>query len=89
MLSEYNNTTDAIERRLLQLWQELFPERSVQRQDEFFQLGGNSLQLARLYGALQREFAVRLDFQCVLQNTELQALARLIAGVCATNGAAT
>lgn len=50
-----------IERRVLRTWQAVLDEDGIQLSDNFFDLGGHSLQATRLVGALNDVFELELD----------------------------
>lgn len=51
----------AEEKRVLELWQELFEAPDMSVEENFFEAGGNSLTAMRLLTRLQQEFAVELS----------------------------
>lgn len=60
-LSNFVQASTDTQKTLLTSWQEIFPEVEANGQmigihDSFFDLGGNSFQMARLYGLIERSF---------------------------------
>jgi len=49
-----------LERRMLRIWQKLFPEAAIVDESDFFNLGGDSFLLVRLQSMLIKEFDLRL-----------------------------
>lgn len=48
-------TLNVLERRILACWQQVFPNHALQLDDNFFDLGGHSLQAMRLIALVERE----------------------------------
>ncbi|WP_216216089.1 amino acid adenylation domain-containing protein [Amycolatopsis aidingensis] len=71
---------DEIERYLVELWEDLLAVERIGTTDDFFSLGGNSLQAFRVQRRISRELDVQLEPKDVLANSELRALATLIRG---------
>ena len=69
---------DGIERRLAEIWRALLGIHSIGTNDDFFDLGGESLLAAELLAQIEREFSVRLSLSSVFQAPTIDALARAI-----------
>lgn len=63
------------ERRLLALWQEVLDLDGVGVEDDYFELGGTSLQAARLFAEIQRRFDRQLPLTTVLTARTIRQLA--------------
>jgi amino acid adenylation domain-containing protein len=68
----------ATEQQLLQLWQQVFKDQSLNCRSNFFALGGNSLQAMQLLREIEREFALTLPVNSVMLHGDIQSLASLI-----------
>ena len=66
------------ERRLLALWQACFELDSLSIDDEFFDLGGDSLLAARLFAMIEREFSRTLSLDFLLEYPTVRALSALL-----------
>lgn len=67
------------ERTLAKIWSDLLGYRSIGRQDNFFDLGGNSLLGVRLFAAVRKHFSVSLPLATLFQAQTVGELASLIA----------
>ena len=67
---------DALEERLVRIWEGLFPGRRIGVDDDFFALGGHSLLAMRLAARLRSEFDSDLPVSAVLQEPTIAGLAR-------------
>ena len=70
---------NAIERQLAALWCQILHLNRVGTHDPFDDLGGTSVQAARLFVAIEREFAVRLPMVTLLDAPTVATLAARIA----------
>jgi acyl carrier protein len=69
---------------LAALWERLLGVEAVQREESFFELGGNSLLVIQLVHLIEQELAVQISPVAVFEQPTLRGLARLIDG--ATDG---
>ncbi|MGI8666145.1 MAG: beta-ketoacyl synthase N-terminal-like domain-containing protein [Jatrophihabitans sp.] len=65
-----------VERRLAQAWSEVIGVGSIEPEDNFFDLGGDSLSAARLAGLLTERFGISLAVIDVFQFSTLREMAR-------------
>jgi amino acid adenylation domain-containing protein len=68
----------AAEQKLAVIWSEVLGVDSICRDDEFFELGGNSLAGLRMFARIGREFGVSLPLATLLHARTLRDLARVI-----------
>ena len=65
---DYTAPADELERRLVQIWEELLGVAPIGVHDDFFQLGGHSLAAMRVLSRVRRDFRVdvpvRTLFEC-------------------------
>lgn len=69
---------DAVENELLQIWEGLLSRQSIRRDDNFFDLGGNSLLAAKLLVRIGRAFGKRLSFASLFAAPTIAQLAVLV-----------
>jgi amino acid adenylation domain-containing protein len=66
------------ERKLAEIWREVLGVRAVSSHDNFFDLGGHSLLVAKLLHRIETEFGRRLPMNVVFQAPRLDAMAALL-----------
>jgi len=69
-----------VERQLCELWQGLFRIERVGVRDDFFQMGGHSLQAVRLFGQVEKLTGKKLPVVTIFQAPTVELLAAVIAG---------
>ena len=69
---------DDIERKLAEIWMDLFQVPSVKLTDNFFQLGGHSLLALRLFTRIEEVFGIHLPLMSLFQEPTIQHLAKII-----------
>jgi len=70
---------DSIEGKLAQIWREVLNLPKIGRQHDFFDLGGTSLQSARLLTKIEEAFNVMLPPSTLVEHSTIEALALLLA----------
>jgi len=70
-----NRPREGTERRLANLWQELLKRESLDRDEEFFDLGGDSLQAVRLIAMIEERFGVMIPLHTLLESPTIAQLA--------------
>lgn len=75
---EYRAPNNDIEQYLATLWETLLSVEQIGVNEDFFALGGNSLQAFRVVQRVRKELGVRIEIRDVLENSELRNLAALI-----------
>jgi len=70
----------AREQQIAALWQELLRVERIGRDDQFFELGGDSILAVQLLAALRGRFDIRIGLQDLLAHRTLAALASCIDG---------
>lgn len=66
------------EKKLHQIWKEIFENRKVGVHQDFFELGGNSLKAAEMLMKVWREFRIELPLEIVYGNSTIKTLAIVI-----------
>jgi len=69
---------DAVELRLVQLWEKLFGISPVSVLDNFFEIGGDSLLAIRLFANIKREFGITVPLHTIFQNRTVEQLACIL-----------
>jgi amino acid adenylation domain-containing protein len=69
---------DAIEGQLLRLWQEILMVPHLSPTDNFFDLGGHSLMILRLFGQIAQEMGQTLPVTAIFQAPTTRQLANLL-----------
>lgn len=68
-----------VEQELFKIWKELLGNVPIGLQDDFFQLGGNSLILIRLISRLHKSFGIEINIRKAFENRTISAQLELIA----------
>jgi tyrocidine synthetase-3 len=66
------------ERAVLRIWNEVLPARKIASNDNFFDVGGNSLLAIRVINRIREEFGYILTFRTFLTNPSIEQLAVLV-----------
>lgn len=74
------------EQAIARIWRETLEISQVGLTDNFFDLGGNSLQVARVHARLREEFKTDLPITALFEFTTVSALAKHLSGGDASNG---
>jgi oxalate---CoA ligase len=70
----------AVEEAIASLWQSILPVKQIRLDDDFFELGGNSLTAARLFSQLETRFGRRLQLSAILEASTIRQQAKLLGG---------
>lgn len=73
-----SSTLSPVERAIAEVWRELLGIDAVDKEDDFFALGGHSLAAVRLFAKIRKQFAVDLPLATLFQAPTLSALAALV-----------
>jgi len=76
---------DEIAMKLVQVWESVLGRQTVGLTDDFFQLGGTSLQAGRLFAYIEDMFGIRLSFSVLLQSANIRDLSEVISNGGASN----
>jgi aspartate racemase len=69
---------DQTEEKLLAILRELLPGRQIGINDDFFDIGGQSLMGVRLFARIEKEFGTRLPLTTLLQDATISRLGALL-----------
>jgi len=75
---EYTGPRNPCELELLRVWQDVLQSGPVGIHDDFFDLGGRSLQALRLFDEIHKRFDQRLPPATLLQHSTVALMARLL-----------
>ena len=70
----YAAPRDAVELRLVQLWEDLLDTRPISVNSNFFELGGNSILVALMTGQIHRAFGVKIPVAVLFQEPTVEEL---------------
>jgi nonribosomal peptide synthetase DhbF len=79
MHGEADPADAAIAVDLMELWKQLLRVSNLEPDDDFFQLGGNSMLVVRMLGTVSSRFGVTLDVVRFLQRPTIRTLSTLLA----------
>ena len=77
--STFEPAEDDLQRRLATLWQDLFGIRRIGIDDDFFELGGNSLLATQATSRIGRELSVPITVRTVFEQPTVRQLSRALA----------
>jgi acyl carrier protein len=66
------------EKALAEVWQEVLGVRQVGMNDDFFEIGADSLSATRAFARINRSLGIRLSLRCIFENTTVAKLAAVI-----------
>jgi acyl carrier protein len=73
--SEYEAPEGPLETQLAAIWSDLLGAERVGRQDNFFQLGGDSLLAMRLIALIKRELDIEISIMAIFESKTMNELA--------------
>jgi thioesterase domain-containing protein/acyl carrier protein len=71
--------TDSMEEQLIEIWSEVLQCDQVSPQDDFFRLGGGSIEVAQVVVAIEKRWGVRCPMSVFLSAPTIEALGRIVA----------
>ncbi|MDB9537413.1 amino acid adenylation domain-containing protein [Dolichospermum planctonicum CS-1226] len=72
------NPQNDIESQLIKVWEDLLGIQPIGVQDDFFELGGNSLLAVRLFADIEHKFAKKLPLAALFPSATIAAIAQII-----------
>ena len=75
---QFIDARDDLERRLKEIWERLLEVQNISVTDNYFDLGGHSLLIARLSQRIQQEFGQQLSMAEVFQTPTIEGMAGLL-----------
>jgi amino acid adenylation domain-containing protein len=77
---EMDQPANLLELELIRLWRRLFRRENIGRHDNFFDLGGHSLLVARLAAEIDKLLGCKLPIAFLFQSPTVESLARRLTG---------
>jgi len=74
----YTEPTDDIEAQLVKIWERVLKTKPVGIQDDFFELGGNSLLAAQIFAQIEKAFSKRIPLATLFQAASIEQQANFI-----------
>jgi len=71
---------NTVERRITAIWQRVLGVKQIDPQANFFDAGGDSLQLLEVHAEMQKQFGTNLSVTDLFEHTTIQALAQKLTG---------
>ena len=75
---DFARPANEVEAKLVTMWEELLGVHPVSVEDNFFEIGGHSLLVVRLFVRIDQEFGVNLPLTSLFKNGKISHLAQLI-----------
>lgn len=76
--ASYITASADTEKRLLNIWRNLFNLTKINTQDDFFNIGGDSLLCIKLTSRIYKEFGVKVSFKDIFSYPTIKSLSSLI-----------
>jgi acyl carrier protein len=71
-------TRDKVEAKLVEMWQSMLGQQAIRATDDYFQLGGTSLQAVRLFAQIEEAFGVKLPLSTLAWASTVKELAEAV-----------
>ena len=68
-----------VESAIARIWRDLFKVQHIDKHDDFFALGGNSLAAVRMFAQLRKQFSVDLPLAALFETSSLTQFAAIVA----------
>ncbi len=78
LLSDYAEPRNPVEEALVKYWQEMFGIEPIGIDDDFFELGGDSLKAISVVSMVYKSFMVKVPLMDMLKKTTVRQIARMI-----------
>ncbi|AXG70721.1 gramicidin S synthase 2 [Kordia sp. SMS9] len=75
---EYSAPTTEIQKQLVTIWQRFLEVDTIGIQDNFFDLGGNSITAIRMVSAIEQEIGYTIGIKDVLESPRIENLAKIV-----------
>ncbi len=70
--------TDALETKLVNIWETILDVQPIGTRDDFFELGGHSLQAVRMFAEIEKSFNVNIPLAALFQAGTIEKLAAIL-----------
>lgn len=71
-------TVGTLEAKLIEIWENLLQTKPISVEDDFFDLGGNSLLMMVLAAEIEKQFSIKLPLRLLVYASRLEDLAKII-----------
>jgi|ERR1700691_3090349 acyl carrier protein len=68
----------ATETEMTRIWEDVLETKGIRTQDDFFEIGGTSLALIRIFGLIKEHFGVALEVEAAIEAATIAHLSMLI-----------
>jgi len=85
MQQECTTREHSVQSRLVKIWEAVLGKRPIDVNDDFFELGGDSLRAARLFALIKQSFGEAIPLSILFQAPTIATLAKVISEPRATN----
>jgi acyl carrier protein len=72
--------TTVTESEMTKIWEDVLETKGIGRDDDFFDLGGTSLGLIRIFGLIKEHFGVALEVDAAIEAATIAHLSTLVDG---------
>jgi len=72
--------TNLLEMKLISIWEKILNHRPIGVRDNFFDLGGHSLSIVRLFGEIEKNFGIDIPISLLMKMPTIELLADTIQG---------
>ncbi|MES2730455.1 MAG: beta-ketoacyl reductase, partial [Bacteroidota bacterium] len=76
--SQVDERATPTERKVIRIWQEVLRANNIRLEDDFFDIGGHSLNGSQVINRIEKEFGVKVEIDDLFENGTVTALADLI-----------
>jgi len=77
--SDYMAPRDEVEKAMADIWQKLLGVKQIGVQDDYFDLGGTSMLVTRLFAQIERRFHKKLPLTTMINAPTIEQLSRIVA----------
>jgi amino acid adenylation domain-containing protein len=78
----YVEPFNRLQKKMVELWQQIFGFPRIGIEDDFFELGGDSLKAILLIGRIEKNIQVKLPVSAIFDNPDIQALSLYMEKLC-------
>jgi acyl carrier protein len=71
-------TATETESEMTKIWEDVLETKGIRTQDDFFEIGGTSLALIRIFGLIKEHFGVALEVEAAIEAATIAHLSMLI-----------
>ncbi|WDV45045.1 amino acid adenylation domain-containing protein [Clostridiaceae bacterium M8S5] len=79
--NDYSIACTEVEKKILEIWEDILKINEIGVEDNFFDLGGNSLLLINMLNIVQREYSSKIKVTDIFANPTIMELSRYISSI--------